>query len=166
MRYQCAIVGGGFYGCVIALQLRRIGFERIALIEREPQLLMRASYRNQARVHNGYHYPRSYLTAFRSRLNQPRFRRDFAFAIKSDFVMLYAVAAKRSKVTSKQFERVMHDVGASYEPANSSYRSLFDRTQVAAVYEVEEFAFNARRLREYFYGELMAAKVDIMLNTP
>jgi len=165
MHYQFAIIGGGFFGCAIALHLRRRGFERIALIERESQLLTRASYRNQARVHNGYHYPRSYLTAYRSRVNLPKFCRDYGFAVKTDFAMLYAIAARRSKILPLQFERFMRDIGAKYEAAGSGYRSLFDSTNVAAVYVVEEYAFNARRLREHFYKELAAANIDVMLDT-
>jgi glycine/D-amino acid oxidase-like deaminating enzyme len=165
MRYQFAIIGGGFFGCAVALHLRLRGFDRIALIERESQLLTRASYRNQARVHNGCHYPRSYLTAYRSRVNLPRFCRDYGFAVKTDFVMLYAVAARRSKVIPRQFERFTRDIGASCEAAGSGYMSLFDASRVAAVYVVDEYAFDARRLREHFYKELAAADVDVMLRT-
>lgn len=165
MSYQFAIIGGGFFGCAIALHLRRRGFERIALIEREPQLLTRASYRNQARVHNGYHYPRSYLTAYRSRVNLPEFCRDYGFAVKTDFTSLYAIAGRRSKVVPQQYERFMRDIGAKYDTAGSGYRSLFDPLGIAAVYVVEEYAFDARRLRENFYGELAAANVDVMLGT-
>jgi glycine/D-amino acid oxidase-like deaminating enzyme len=55
------VIGGGFYGCEIALELVRLGFEKVVLVEREPGLLRRASFVNQARIHNGYHYPRAYL---------------------------------------------------------------------------------------------------------
>ena len=165
MTYQFAVIGGGFFGCAIALHLRRRGYEHVALIERESQLLTRASYRNQARVHNGYHYPRSYLTAYRSRVNLPRFCRDYGFAVKTDFVMLYSVAAKRSKVIPQQFERFMRDIGANYQAAGLGYTSLFDSSQVAAVYVVEEYAFDARRLREHFYKELAAANVDVLLGS-
>jgi glycine/D-amino acid oxidase-like deaminating enzyme len=165
MIYQAAIVGGGFFGCAIALHLRRLGFKRIALIEREPELLTRASYCNQARVHSGCHYPRSYLTAYRSRFNLPRFRRDYGFAIKTDFVMLYAISARRSKVTPRQFEHFMRDIGVAYESAGSGYLSLFDTTQIAGLYVVEEYAFDAWRLREYFHKELAKADVDVMINT-
>jgi glycine/D-amino acid oxidase-like deaminating enzyme len=37
------IIGGGFYGCEIALELQRIGFGKIVLVEREPGLLRRSS---------------------------------------------------------------------------------------------------------------------------
>jgi glycine/D-amino acid oxidase-like deaminating enzyme len=165
MSYQFAIIGGGFFGCAVALHLRRRGFDQIALIERESQLLTRASYRNQARVHNGCHYPRSYLTAYRSRVNLPRFCRDYGFAVKTDFVMLYAVASRRSKVIPRQFERFTRDIGICYEAAGSGYISLFDSSRVAAVYVVNEYAFDARRLREHFYKELAAAGVNVMLGT-
>ena len=59
---DAVIIGGGFYGSSIAIYLaKQRGFKRITLIEREAELLSRASYNNQARVHNGYHYPRSFL---------------------------------------------------------------------------------------------------------
>lgn len=72
--HEAIIIGGGFYGSAIAIHLaRQRGFKRIVLLEREGGLLRRASYNNQARVHNGYHYPRSFTTAYRSRVNLPRF---------------------------------------------------------------------------------------------
>ena len=75
---DAVIIGGGFYGAAIAVYLaKQRGFKRILLVEREPELMMRASYNNQARVHNGYHYPRSFTTAYRSRVNLPRFVQDW-----------------------------------------------------------------------------------------
>ena len=66
---DAVVVGGGFFGCKIAIELRRRGFSHVVLCERESALMRRASYANQARVHNGYHYPRSLVTAERSRRN-------------------------------------------------------------------------------------------------
>ena len=109
---DAVIIGGGFYGSAIAIYLAKTrGLRRVILIEREPELLLRASYNNQARVHNGYHYPRSFTTAFRSRVNLPRFVRDWPQAVKQDFVKLYAIARRNSKVTAKQFERFCHEIG-------------------------------------------------------
>jgi L-2-hydroxyglutarate oxidase LhgO len=99
------IIGGGFYGATIAIYLaKQRGFKPIVLVEREPALLNRASYSNQARVHNGYHYPRSFTTAYRSRVNLPKFVRDRPDAVTQNFTKLYAIARGNSKVTAKQFE--------------------------------------------------------------
>src|SRR5262249_7404019 len=80
------VIGGGTYGCFTALTLaERLPGARIAVVEQEADLMRRASYNNQARVHYGYHYPRSVLTALRSRVNAPRFAAEFGAAIVSDF---------------------------------------------------------------------------------
>jgi glycine/D-amino acid oxidase-like deaminating enzyme len=165
VRYEFVVIGGGFFGCAVALHLHRLGYERIALLERESELLSRASYRNQARVHSGCHYPRSYLTARRSRINLPRFCRDFGFAVRTDFAMLYAIASSRSKVIPRQFERFMENIGATFRVARGDYLSLFDPSQVAAVYAVDEYAFDAARLRQHFHQELAAAHIDLRLQT-
>ena len=104
--YDVAIIGGGFYGVAIALYLwKNSDYKRLVLLEREEGLLLRASYNNQARVHNGYHYPRSFKTAYRSRVNLPIFVQEWPFVIEQDFYKIYAVARGNSKVTSKQFQR-------------------------------------------------------------
>jgi len=159
------VIGGGFFGCMIAMHLRGSGVSRVTLCEREPLLLARASYSNQARVHSGCHYPRAFLTAHRSRANLPRFSREFAPALKRDFTCVYAIAARRSKVRAPQFERFMDDIGARYERAASGYRGLFDPRLVAAAYVVDEYAFDAARLRDILGAQLARAAVDVRLGT-
>src|SRR5579863_1362893 len=135
---SAVVIGGGFFGSMIAVHLRASGVSRVVLCEREPLLLARASYSNQARVHSGCHYPRAFLTAYRSRTNLPRFSREFAAALQRDFTCVYAISARRSKVRAAQFERFMDDIGARYELAASGYRGLFDPRLVAAAYIVDE----------------------------
>jgi len=165
MNGSAIVIGGGFFGSMIALHLRSRGFESVTLCEREEHLLSRASYANQARVHNGCHYPRSYLTALRSRANFPRFSREFALALKRDFTCVYALAARRSKVMPSQFERFMRDIGARFERAASGYRGLFDARLISAAYVVEEYAFDALRLRELLASQLARAGVEVLLGT-
>ncbi len=125
--YDAIIIGGGFYGTAIACELTaRRGFSRVALLEREPALLTRSSYNNQARIHNGYHYPRSFTAAYRSRVNLPSFVRDYPDAVRQDFTKLYAIARRNSNVTAKQFIRFCHDIGAKLEPAPQALSTLFE----------------------------------------
>src|SRR5919202_6670601 len=102
-RYDAAVIGGGFVGCQLALALRRRG-SRVVVLERADDILCGASAANQARVHNGYHYPRSLLTALRSRVNASWFAREYAGCVDETFDHYYAVASRGSKVTSSQFE--------------------------------------------------------------
>lgn len=160
-RFDAIVVGGGFYGAMLAWHLRRRELARVVLFEREPELMTRASYANQARIHNGYHYPRSYLTAHRSRINLPRFCAEFPAAVRRDFTCLYAVAARRSKITPTQFERFAREIGAPLERVEPKLRALFDPRLIAAVYLAEEHAFDAVALRRALTAELRAAGVDV-----
>lgn len=163
---DAVIIGGGFYGSAIAIYLAKTrGLRRVILLERETKLLRRASYSNQARVHNGYHYPRSFTTAFRSRVNLPRFVRDWPQAIKKDFVKLYAIARRNSKVTSKQFERFCYEIGSKIQPAEASLRQLFEPRLIEDVFLVEEYAFDSTRLAEWAIKELRNAGVEVRYST-
>jgi glycine/D-amino acid oxidase-like deaminating enzyme len=163
---DAVIIGGGFYGSAIAIYLAKTrGLRRVVLLEREPELLLRASYNNQARVHNGYHYPRSFTTAFRSRVNLPRFVRDWPQAVKQDFVMLYAIARRNSKVTAKQFERFCNEIGARIKPAESGLKQLFEPRLVEDVFLVEEYVFDSTRLADWAVEELRNVGVEVYYST-
>lgn len=158
------IIGGGFYGAAIAIYLaKQRGLKRVILVEKEANLLSRASYHNQARVHNGYHYPRSFTTAFRSRVNLPKFVRDWPDAVKQDFTKLYAIARRNSKVTARQFERFCYEIGAKIQPAEVNLRKLFEPRLIEKVFQVEEYAFDATKLAGWAENELIEAKVEVRL---
>ena len=163
---DAVIIGGGFYGAAIAIYLaRQRGLKRVVLLEREPKLLGRASYHNQARVHNGYHYPRSFTTAFRSRVNLPKFVRDWPEAVKKDFTKLYAIARRNSKVTAKQFERFCNEIGAKIRPADAGLQKLFEPRLIESVFLVEEYAFDSTHLAGWAQKELQEAGVEVQLST-
>jgi glycine/D-amino acid oxidase-like deaminating enzyme len=163
---DAVIIGGGFYGAAIAIYLvKQRGLKRIVLVEREPTLLSRASYNNQARIHNGYHYPRSFTTAYRSRINLPRFVHDWTDAVKQDFTKLYAIARRNSKVTAKQFERFCREIGARIQPAEPTLRALFEPRLIEDVFLVEEYAFDATKLASWAERELKECGVQIRFKT-
>ena len=120
----------------------------MVLVEAENQLLTRASYNNQARVHQGYHYPRSILTGKGCVTSFPLFAEVFPGAVVSDFTKLYAIARVNSKVTAAQFSGFCKRVGAPISDAPPKLAKLFDRDLIEDVFQVREYAFNAVRLRE------------------
>ena len=163
---DAVIIGGGFYGATIAIYLaKQRGLKRIVLVERESALLTRASYNNQARVHNGYHYPRSFTTAYRSQVNLPKFMRDWPDAVKQDFTKLYAIARRNSKVTAKQFERFCREIGAKIQPADPTLRALFEPRLIEDVFLVEEYAFDTTKLASWAEQELKECGVHICYET-
>lgn len=160
------IIGGGFYGVSVAnylVEKRRFG--SIALVEQERALLQRASLVNQSRIHNGYHYPRSFTTAYRSRVNLPRFVEDFPNCICRDGFMVYAVARRNSRITARQFRRFCTEIGARLEQTPASIESLFDRSLIEGTFLVEEFAFDAAKLAKWGTECLANRGVDVKLCT-
>jgi glycine/D-amino acid oxidase-like deaminating enzyme len=163
---DAVVIGGGFYGCAITAYLakqRRLG--RVILVERESALMTRASYNNQARVHSGYHYPRSYTTAHRSRINSPRFVRDWPSAVKKDFMKLYAIARWNSKVTSRQFQRFCREIGTSLAPADLSFRQMFEPRLIEDVFFAEEYVFDVTELARCAAEDLAECGLPVLLQT-
>ncbi|MDR1646723.1 MAG: FAD-binding oxidoreductase, partial [Zoogloeaceae bacterium] len=160
------VIGGGFYGAAIAVYLvRQRGLRRVLLVEKEARLLSRASYNNQARVHNGYHYPRSFTTAFRSRVNFPRFLRDWPLAVRQDFTKLYAIARRNSKVTARQFQRFCNEIGASLRPVDAGLRALFEPRLIEDVFLAEECVFDAVALTRWAERELAESGIPVRFDT-
>ncbi|MEA5533141.1 FAD-dependent oxidoreductase [Crocosphaera sp. XPORK-15E] len=166
MNYTHIIVGGGVYGCYLALKLMEIAPRaKVLLIEKEPDLLQRASYNNQARIHNGYHYPRSLLTGLRSRLNFPRFIEEFPDCVVNNFEKLYAIGTDRSKVTANQFRLFCQRIGADIKPASSHFQKLFNRDFIEEVFQVKEYAFDAEKLKNLLASRLAQTPVSLLMNT-
>lgn len=162
MRYDVVVIGGGFYGCMIALELAK-RHKKILIIEQEAELLQRASFTNQARVHGGYHYPRSLLTALRSLKNFQYFCQDFSLAIKSDFHKIYAIARIGSKTSAKQFFHIFNKMQAPIKPAPPHIKALFCKDLIEDVFMVREYVFDSSVLQRILTERLMDYNVEVRL---
>ena len=159
-KFGAVIIGGGFYGCSVALALAA-RIPDVALFEREPRLLARASYHNQARVHAGYHYPRNLLTALRSAANYSRFTADFGDCVETGATHYYAIAHGLSKVSSYQFKQFCANVGIPLKPAPPEFTRFFNPDWIDSVFAVQETAFNADALRDRLAAALARAGVHV-----
>ena len=158
-KVDALVIGAGFYGSTIAASLAAAN-QRVVLLEASDALLGRASFANQARVHAGYHYPRSMLTALRSSINFARFVAEYPECIDQSFTKLYAIA-RGSKVTAGQFRKLCEGIQAPAEPAAKEYQRLFSRDLIEEVFLTREYAFDANRLRARAQGDLERAGVDL-----
>lgn len=161
--YEVVVIGGGIYGCVVATHLKRVGVPRVLLLEREHALLQRASRLNQLRVHQGYHYPRSYLTGMRSRVNYDRFVTEYRECLRDDCDHYYAISTRRSSVSARQFVLFCEHIGAPIEAAPEEVRKLFDPDLVEDVFLVRECTFEPDSLARRLAADLAAAGVEVVL---
>jgi glycine/D-amino acid oxidase-like deaminating enzyme len=165
-KQDAVIIGGGFYGTAIAIYLaRQRGLKKIQLVERESNLLARASYNNQARIHNGYHYPRNFATAYRSRVNLPKFIVDWPDAVGKDFTNIYAIARRNSKTSARQFERFCKNIDAKCQRVTSEWASLFDRHFIEDVFAIEEYTFDSIKLAQWAELVLKKEGINVRLGT-
>lgn len=158
------VVGGGFFGVSLSLRLASMGYS-VDLVERESGILRRASYGNQARVHIGAHYPRSMMTAVRSREHCHDFCEDFSDAIVDSFVNYYGVAKDFSKVSASQFEHFMCRAGIGLGDVSSFVLSRFNMDRVDKVWSVFEPVFDARALAVELTRRLDSSSVSVFLST-
>jgi glycine/D-amino acid oxidase-like deaminating enzyme len=163
-RYDAVVVGGGFYGCVVATHLAAF-FDRVLVLEREPELLQRASYVNQARLHTGYHYPRSFRTAASSLKNRAIFEELYEECVDRSFRALYAIGRPGSKVSRSYFERFCRTLRLPLRPAPQELARMFSPKLIDGVYECEEYAFDAQVLRRVLKQRLTAAGVEVRVGT-
>lgn len=157
---DAVVVGGGIIGTVVARHLAE-SVGHVILLEAQPALLRGASYANQARVHRGYHYPRSFLTGLRSSVNFPRFVAEFSECVDRDSVAYYAIGRHASKVTAAQFKVFCERIGAPLAPAPASVRRLFNAALVEDVFAVEECAFDTERLAARMQADLAELNVRV-----
>ena len=113
-RYDKIIIGAGLYGLYSALFCGRRR-QKILVLECDPAPFRRATYINQARVHQGYHYPRSLATAMRSAEYFERFNKDYAFCINQGFDQVYATSSRYSWTDGEQFKRFCRAAGIPCE---------------------------------------------------
>jgi glycine/D-amino acid oxidase-like deaminating enzyme len=163
-KYDAVVIGGGFFGCKLSVYLKQY-LKNILILEKSTDLLQRASYVNQARVHNGYHYPRSVLTALRSRISFPRFVEEYRECIVDDFEKYYAVGKLFSKVTANQFQTFCQRISASIQPASDSIKKLFNPHLIEAVFWTQEYAFDSVKLKNIIYSELEQNQINFFLNS-
>lgn len=145
------VIGAGWFGLYGAYLMARRGL-RVAVLDADDAPMMRASQVNQARVHNGYHYPRSLTTALSSVKYYDRFTRDYAEAINDRFDKVYAIARAQSFISPEGFERFCERANIRCDATDPN--QWFAPGTVAAAYRTEEYSFDAGRLRHALCAKL------------
>ena len=158
-----AVIGGGFFGMYIAEFLANKG-HKVNLYEKGNSCMSRASYNNQARIHNGYHYPRSLLTAQRSRISFSKFNDEFKETVEDSYKSYYLIGRMLSKVTAKQFENFCKRIDAPCEIASGKIRELINYKFIEEVYLTKECAFNTVKLKQIMDERTHRAGVDTFVN--
>ncbi|MEY8390567.1 FAD-binding oxidoreductase [Lachnospiraceae bacterium] len=150
-RYDRVIIGAGLYGLYAALYCGRKG-EHVLVLECDPAPFTRATYINQARVHQGYHYPRSISTAMKSAGYFERFNKDYGFCINQEFNKVYATSSQYSWSDGAQFMSFCKAADIPCEELHAE--RFFKKGMCDGAFLTREYTYDAMILKDYFLDKL------------
>ena len=161
MQYDVVIVGAGIFGTYAALYLAEKDY-RVLILEKEKEVFRKASIVNQARLHGGYHYPRSIATAVMSDENKARFTREHRDFIHFSFDKYYAIDRYGSFTDAAQFERFCQHLDIRCERVPEHPLFNFDRLE--ALYLTTEYSFDPIPIADHYRQRLRDSKgIDLHL---
>ena len=163
MKYDRIIIGAGLYGLYAALFCAGKG-QKVLVLECDDAPFKRATYINQARVHQGYHYPRSLSTAMKSAGYFERFNKDYDFCINREFKQIYATSSRYSWSDARQFKEFCNAAGIPCEELHPG--NYFKDGMCDGAFLTREYTYDATILRDYILSRLSecSGSVDIEYN--
>ncbi len=163
LKYDRIIIGAGLYGLYAALFCAKKGL-KVLVLEKESSAFTRATYINQARVHMGYHYPRSLATAVKSAGYFSRFCEDYKFCIHSSFEQIYATSGAFSWTDATQFKTFCDAAGIKCEEVSPD--RYFNKNTCDGAFITKEYTYDALILRDYFLKEIESnPNITLKFNT-
>lgn len=183
---QYAIIGGGIYGCQIALALSKVANIEVTIYEKNDDILLGATNNNLWRIHRGYHYPRCKKTAENSMKSYSRFCDEYKEAV-FNYEHLYGIAKEDSKTSAEDYLKFMTDMSLKYTILDTneqwlgkydtgSYKEkkrdragsddkIFHRDQLSLLVKVEESLYDCRILASIIKDKIQKTEnIHLKLN--
>jgi len=110
------IIGAGWYGLHLAVELKKRGIPYI-VYEKSDRLFSGASYKNQNRLHQGFHYPRSFETRMQSKTGFEKFVQEYGFLTNEINSNIYAIPYE-SNIDFKTCLQIFESSGLSFDIVN------------------------------------------------
>lgn len=153
------VIGAGIFGITIALELAKK--HNITLVDMNRDIMQNASKVNHNRLHFGFHYPRSKVTALQSLEGYELFYDYFKDAINSNFENYYMIE-KNSNVNNHQYERFCDDLHLIYRKQYPEIDINFDN--IEASYLTNEPIFDYGRIRSILESDIENSGIKLILD--
>jgi hypothetical protein len=153
------IIGGGWYGCHIALFLKSHGYI-VKIIEKNSEIFDNSSFYNQNRLHLGYHYPRDFATRSLCKNNYDKFIARYT-NIVDKIDNNYYLISKKSILDYDTYEHIY-----SYENFEFSIKeNILFNDIYSTIICVNEQVINSNKAKKYFTQELSEQNIQVICNT-
>lgn len=159
---KVAIIGGGIFGLYCAVELLKNNF-KVDIYEQAKYVGQGATKVNQARLHLGYHYPRSKETALQCIKGFYKFKHRFPNSINSNFKQYYAIASKDSKTTPDEYINFCKDLKLPYKVVNLDDDTI-NKKLVDLCIEVPEVGFEYKEIINPLIQEIRSLGGRILVN--
>lgn len=117
---KIAIIGGGWVGCHLAHKLRTK--HKVTLFEKNEELFDETSYRNQNRLHYGFHYARNFKTRELCNNTFSKFMEEYAFLTKEVKNNLYCVPNNKSIIDYETYKEIFKNF--NLEEIKTSFKDI------------------------------------------
>ena len=160
---KIAVIGGGIFGCEVALKLQKSGY-KVTIFEKNSDILLGATSASQNRLHLGLHYPRDLPTAIQSVSGYKTFSERFPDAINSSFTNYYGLSKYDSKVNRNQFLEFSIRAGIHIQEASPD--ELFDlgldAKRLTGLWGCQEGVIDLKVLSKLLRRELSIHGVEVI----
>jgi len=142
---KIAIIGAGWVGCHLALSLKKD--HKIKLYEKK-EIFSGSSFRNQNRLHFGYHYSRNHHTRNLCKNTFQRFVKQYENLIDDVERNYYAVSSDNSLLDSETYLKIYDDFQSHYSVENMFLKNI------TKLINVDEKYINPKKAKKYFEDNL------------
>lgn len=158
-----AVIGGGWYGCHIALKLRLAG-HNVTIFESGDDIFHAVSGKFGIRLHAGPHYPRSAKTRESCRNGLARFISEYRELIVEHAYSIYGLGTIDSDNEPPKIDlKTFREVGSENKNCREIEPKKWGYTNLQSAFDIEEPSILVGDpLRRYWNARLSEAGVNII----
>lgn len=157
LKKRIAIIGAGWFGCYLGLVLKK-KYE-VKIFEKRNKIFLGASGNNQNRLHQGFHYPRSYLTIKESKIGFKKFIDTFPFLTKKINKNYYLISNnKKNLLDFEIYKQILKSNGLKFNIIKKN-KFFFN---ISGIINSKERLIDTNKSKIFFLKNL---KKNIIFNT-
>lgn len=142
------ILGAGYYGCYLGLIFKILGIDFL-ILEKNSDIFTGSSSKNQNRLHEGFHYPRSKETRNECKKGWDIFNRLFNFmtiGVNNNYYLIDST----SKVSYNDYVNIYRKEGYKFTEIHDLYNIDMNMNNISGIIRCNEKIIKHKKAYEFF----------------